>query len=263
MRDACGTVGRIVITTTGGSAQNRRLCAEWPGDGALAGGAAAEVWVLEGGRQVGGLVGQADVGARRDDLVDLVVNVVAERDVDSGDQVVQLLHRARADDRAGHAGMGDRERHREVRHRQARLLGDGNDLLDGIEPGLGAEAGEQCGAVQVGLQVLADAAGEHSLGERAPHHHVHPVTLGDGQHLGLDAAVEDRVGRLLGAEPLQAAPLGHPPGLAPHRQAHLGREDDIIAAPFQRLADDLLGLAARVSVSGVDEVDPPRPAPCG
>jgi hypothetical protein len=37
---------------------------------------------------------------------------------------------------------------------------------------------------------------------------------------------------------------------------HLGREDDVVAAPLERLPDDLLGLAGRVPVRGVDEVDP-------
>jgi hypothetical protein len=36
----------------------------------------------------------------------------------------------------------------------------------------------------------------------------------------------------------------------------LGGQDHVVAAPAgQRLADDLLGLAARVDVGGVDEVD--------
>ena len=40
-----------------------------------------------------------------------------------------------------------------------------------------------------------------------------------------------------------------------HRAVHLGREHDVVAPAFERLADDLLGLAARVDVGGVDEVD--------
>src|SRR6202043_3898872 len=46
-------------------------------------------------------------------------------------------------------------------------------------------------------------------------------------------------------------------GVVAHRAVHLGRQDDMLApAAGQRLADDLLGLAARVDVGGVDEVDP-------
>jgi hypothetical protein len=50
------------------------------------------------------------------------------------------------------------------------------------------------------------------LPERPPHQDAHPIALRDRRQLGLDAAAEDRVGRLLGAEPLQAAPLGDPLG---------------------------------------------------
>src|SRR5256885_1867057 len=55
-------------------------------------GPAAQVRALQGRGQVGGLVGRADVGPRRDDLVDPVEDLVAERDVDAGQQVVELLH---------------------------------------------------------------------------------------------------------------------------------------------------------------------------
>jgi AcrR family transcriptional regulator len=58
--------------------------------------------------------------------------------------------------------MGDRERHREVRHPQSRLFGDWDDLLDGIEPGLVTEAGQDGGAAEVGLLALADAPGERA-----------------------------------------------------------------------------------------------------
>ena len=42
-----------------------------------------------------------------------------------------------------------------------------------------------------------------------------------------------------------------------HLPVHLGGEEDVVAAAAgERLADDLLRLAARVDVGGVDEVDP-------
>ena len=46
-----------------------------------------------------------------------------------------------------------------------------------------------------------------------------------------------------------------PPAPLAHRAVELGREHDIVAAPGERLADDLLGLALRVDVGGVHEVD--------
>ena len=57
---------------------------------------------------------------------------------------------------------------------------------------------------------LAPLAGEPARRERAPGDHAHAVLLADGEHVGLDAAHEHRVGRLLGDEPLAAAPLGDP-----------------------------------------------------
>ena len=41
-----------------------------------------------------------------------------------------------------------------------------------------------------------------------------------------------------------------------HRVVRLGREDDVVAAPLERLADDLLGLTAPLKVRGVNDVDP-------
>ena len=41
-----------------------------------------------------------------------------------------------------------------------------------------------------------------------------------------------------------------------HLHVHLGREHDVVAPSLEGLADDLLGLALRIDVSGVDEVDP-------
>jgi hypothetical protein len=45
-------------------------------------------------------------------------------------------------------------------------------------------------------------------------------------------------------------------GIIAHRQMHLGGQDDAVAAPFERLAHDLFGLAVGIRVGGVDEVDP-------
>ena len=45
-------------------------------------------------------------------------------------------------------------------------------------------------------------------------------------------------------------------GVVAHRDGHLRREHDVVAAALERLADDLLGLAGGVDVGGVDEVDP-------
>ena len=40
-----------------------------------------------------------------------------------------------------------------------------------------------------------------------------------------------------------------------HLEVHLGRQHHLVPAAAQRFADDLLGLAGRVHVGGVDDVD--------
>jgi hypothetical protein len=44
-------------------------------------------------------------------------------------------------------------------------------------------------------------------------------------------------------------------GVVAHRHEELGGEHDVVAASLERLADDLLRLAGRVDIGGVDEVD--------
>jgi hypothetical protein len=119
---------------------------------------ATEARTLEGPGQVG-LVERADVGAGRDDLVDPVEDLVGQCDVEAGEQVVELLHRVRPEERACHARMSDRERHRKVGQRQTCLLGERDELLDGIETTLAPEVFQVGGAAQVVLLALADAAG--------------------------------------------------------------------------------------------------------
>jgi hypothetical protein len=103
----------------------------------------------------------------------------------------------------------------------------------------------------------------------------------DGADLALADEVGERAERLLdvgvrgravdlvevdpvGAEPAQRVLDGlddpAPGAAAPvrviaHRHEELGGEHDVVAATLEGLADDLLGLAGRVDVGGVDEVD--------
>ena len=103
---------------------------------------------------------------------------------------------------------------------------------------------------------VADLARRDEVGQRAER----LVDVGVG--LGAVDLVEvDPVG----AEPAQAVlDLAHDPAarvaelvrVVAHRAVDLRGEHDVVApAAGQRLADDLLGLAARVDVGGVDEVD--------
>jgi hypothetical protein len=78
---------------------------------------------------------------------------------------------------------------------------------------------------------------------------VHLVALGDGQHLGFGATVEDRVGRLFGAERFQATPLGYPLGFGDVGGGRRGRPDrtDLAAGSGPRVRNESV---LSVSVSG-------------
>ena len=77
-----------------------------------------------------------DIDSRRDDLVDPVQNFVIETNLCAGEQVVEVLHRARPQDRRGHAGMRHHETHRHMRQRQPGRLRDGNEPLDRLQVAL-------------------------------------------------------------------------------------------------------------------------------
>jgi hypothetical protein len=78
-----------------------------------------------------------------------------------------VVHGADADQCAGHGGVGGGECHRQVGHGQACLGGEGDELFYRVEPVLVAEVLDQSGPPQVVALVLADAASEQSLAERA------------------------------------------------------------------------------------------------
>jgi hypothetical protein len=105
----------------------------------------------------------------------------------------------------------------------------------------------------------ADAAGEHSLPERPPDEDAHPVTLRDRQHLAFDAAAEDRIGRLIRAEPFQAAPLGDPLGFDDVGRGHRGRADRADFPAVDQVRERgkrFLDVGGRVRPVDLIEVDP-------
>jgi len=59
-----------------------------------------------------------------------------------GPRRASLFQRARAQEGGGHAGVRDRERHRQVGQRQAGLVRDRDQLLHGVDAALVAEVGE-------------------------------------------------------------------------------------------------------------------------
>jgi hypothetical protein len=62
--------------------------------------------------------------------------------------------------------VGDGEGHREEGHQQPGPLGERAGLFD-VEAAFAGEVADQAGAAQVVVLVLADAAGEQALAERA------------------------------------------------------------------------------------------------
>jgi len=64
------------------------------------------------------------------DLVDAVQDVVGQLDVGAGEQPVELVGRARADQYGRDRRMRPDEGGGELRQREPRLVGDGGELLD-------------------------------------------------------------------------------------------------------------------------------------
>jgi hypothetical protein len=64
--------------------------------GTLALRSAAQPWLMECRGDVRS-VERANIGSGRDDLVNAVNDLVAEHDVDAGEEIVELFDRARAD----------------------------------------------------------------------------------------------------------------------------------------------------------------------
>src|SRR5947209_4566584 len=85
-------------------------------------------------------VERRDAVAAADDPVDPLGVVLGDLDVHGADVVLELLHRPRANDRAGHAGLIEHPRERELRERTALLLGDRLQSLDDVVDALGEAA---------------------------------------------------------------------------------------------------------------------------
>ena len=164
------------------------------------------------------------------------------------------------------AGCSETKREGELDHGEPGLVGEVGELVDGLElsPVLGqrhVEAlREHLDAAALGrLGAAAVAAGEPAAGERAPRDDAHPVALAGGQDVGLDAAREQRVGRLLADEALAAAALGGPLRLD-DRLGGEGRAADVadlaLADEVGEGAERLVDVGVRLGAVDLVEVDP-------
>ena len=104
------------------------------------------------------------------------------------------------------------------------------------------------------------SAGEESEGERAPGQHAHSPALGDREHVALDAARQDVVRRLLGAEPHQAARARRPGATRRSRAAGNVEHPNARILPARTrsvsTAERLLEIGVRVGPVHLVEVDP-------
>ena len=149
---------------------------------------------------------------------------------------LELLHRARPDDRRGRSRDGaarmraparsatarrPRRAARAPRRRRASAGCSGIEMVVARRHPLRAWLTDSC---------LAQLARQPPAGERAPRDHAHPVRSHDRQHLRLDAAHEDRVRRLLADEATEAALLPDPLRLD-DRRGRVGRRAEVPDLP--------------------------------
>ena len=155
----------------------------------------------------------------RHDLVDPVQDRRVETDVGRRQLGLELLHGAGSDDGGADRRVLEHEGQGQLDHGEAGGIGHCGQLGDDLQLALvvrkaqvvaaGHPLGPSAGVVLAG----PESSGQPAPGQRAPRDDAHPVGLGHGQNVGLDAPDQDGVRRLLGPEPLPAPALGHPLGL--------------------------------------------------
>src|SRR4051794_5333377 len=134
-------------------------------------------------------------------LLDLRERVVVEVQApERADVVLELRDAARPDQRRGHPGVAQRPRQRELGQRLPPALRDLVQRADAREV-LVAEHGLRQRPLARGAGVLGDAVqvavGEHPLPEGREDDRPHALAAEDVEQVGLDPAVEQRVGRLV------------------------------------------------------------------
>ena len=213
-------------------------------------------------------MGVADLGGDLDDVVEALA-VVHRRlgplaEVARGLGVVlpaaELAREQAAGDRAPHEdaeALVDRDRDQLVLglaglQRVVDLLGDeALELVALRDPErLHDVPGRVVRAADVADLALADEGVQRLEGLLERGHAVPAVELVevDVLHVETAQAVLDALDDVLARRAGVVGPVAH-------REAALGREEQVVAVVLRRLADDLLGHARRVHVGGVDEVD--------
>src|SRR3712207_2500067 len=192
-----------------------------------------------------------------EDLVEPGQLGLVELHVEGPQRALELLHRARTDDRSGHRRLVQQPGDPDVRRRGTPLAAG---VLVGLQRGpvpLDALAVALLVAAVAGL--VAEHAGQQALRERAPRDDPDAVVLSGGQYLELHVPREQVVVRLL-ADQAQEVPAGGrlvrrgelPGGVVG------GADVEDLALRDQRLAGlpDLVPRRGRVDVVELVEVDP-------
>ena len=158
--------------------------------------AAVGVELVEEG--LAGLVHQAEASSSR------VIWSCGQLQVDAGQDVGELLGRAGAGDRRGHARLGQQPRDRDRGDGDAVRGGDLVQRVEHLPAALVEVARGALGARGVAVGVAAVLAGEEAGGQRVVGRDVQPVALDDRRELGLVALALDEV--VVRLQPLVAAP---------------------------------------------------------
>src|SRR4051794_17574708 len=142
-----------------------------------------------------------------EDLVEPRQRLVVQPDVEGGERRVELLERARADDRAGHRRLVQQPRQADQGRRGTQHVAEGLVGLDRGAVLLEAALGPLVEAALALLRLTDDAAEQAAL-QRAPRDHAEPVLLRGGQHLQLDVPDEQVVDGLLADQAEEVAVPG-------------------------------------------------------
>jgi hypothetical protein len=186
------------------------------------------------------------------DLVDALQHGRIQAHVGGLEIVFQLLHGARADDGGGHPVLVHVPGQRQLGKRHAHLLGQGQELLHGVQAAghagiVGIGQGPQMPALLGQGLAPPVLARQPATRQGAPGDHGGAELAASGQDLVFDAAVEEVVGRLFADETGEAAPVGYPVAL--HQlPGGEGRRADV---PDLALADEVIEGVQRLLDGGL------------
>src|SRR6185437_13733461 len=149
--------------------------------------------------------------------IDALAVLGRDLDIDCLEVVLQLLHRARADDRAGHARLLHAPRQGELGQRHTLVFGDRRQPIDHVENAVRPAAlldrvRRHCPESRVRRRWLVAMilAGQQAAREWAPRDDAEAIGLRHGDEFAFDSAVEQVVWWLLADEAVEVVLLRNP-----------------------------------------------------